>query len=261
MIQPSVTRALKVIVTLVVLVLIWEACCRAFGLPSFLLPAPSAIADRLHSKADLYPIHTWVTLYETLAGFALAVLVGVVAAALIVMTPAVRDVIMPLLLIAQIVPKVAIAPILLIWFGYGLMPKVIIAFLVAFFPIIVNMASGLTSVERELLELGRSLEANRWQIFWKFRVPSALPELFSGMKVAITLAVIGAVIGEFVGGNQGLGYLIIIANQELDTPLAFAALLILSIAGIILYGLIEFAERLIIPWSATVSHYEMGQAP
>jgi NitT/TauT family transport system permease protein len=260
--QPSIARGLKVIATLVALTLIWEASCRAFGLPSFLLPSPSDIAARLYSKADLYPIHTWVTLYETLAGFGLAVIVGVVAAALIVMTPAVRDVVMPLLLIAQIVPKVAIAPILLIWFGYGLMPKVIIAFLVAFFPIIVNMASGLTSVERELLELGRSLEANRWQIFWKFRVPSALPELFSGMKIAITLAVIGAVIGEFVGGNRGLGYLIIIANQELDTALAFAALLILSVAGIILYALIELAERLVIPWSTTVSHYhEMGQIP
>jgi NitT/TauT family transport system permease protein len=190
------------------------------------------------------------------------VIVGAIAAAAIVVIPAVRDVIMPLLLIAQLVPKVAIAPILLIWFGYGLLSKVIIAFLVAFFPITVNMALGLTAVERELLELGRSLEATRWQIFWKFRVPTALPELFSGMKIAITLAVIGAIIGEFVGGDQGLGYLIIIANQELDTPLAFAALIILSLAGIILYALIELVERLTIPWSATVSHYrEAGPVP
>jgi NitT/TauT family transport system permease protein len=110
------------------------------------------------------------------------------------------------------------------------MPKIIIAFLVAFFPIVVNTANGLVSVEKELLDLRRSLEASRWQVFWKFRMPAALPELFSGMKIAITLAVIGAIIGEFVGGDQGLGYLIIIANQELDTPLAFAALVVIRLA-------------------------------
>ena len=128
----------------------------------------------------------------------------------------------------------AIAPLLLIWFGYGLFPKVLVAFLVAFFPIVVNGASGLASVQPELLDLGHSLQASRWQTFWKFRIPSALPELFSGMKVAVTLAIIGAIIGEFVGGNRGLGYLIIVANQELDTPLAFAAIFLLSAAGIAL---------------------------
>lgn len=255
MIAPQLVRILKVGLTLVVLVVLWEIACRVFEVPSYLVPAPSAIASRLYEKRGLYLSHTWVTLYETLAGFALAVVIGVVAAALIVVIPAVRDVVMPLLLIAQLVPKVAIAPILLIWFGYGLLPKVLIAFLVAFFPIVVNVASGLAAVERELLDLGRSLEATRWQIFWKFRMPTALPELFSGMKIAITLAVIGAVIGEFVGGNLGLGYLILVANQDLDTPLAFAALLVLSVAGIVLYVLVELAERLLIPWSASVHHY------
>ncbi len=250
---------MKVALTLIVLIVLWEVACRIFQVPSYLVPAPSAIGSRLYEKRDLYLGHTWVTVYETLAGFALAVVIGVLAAALIVVIPPARDVIMPLLLIAQIVPKVAIAPILLIWFGYGLLPKVIIAFLVAFFPIVVNVASGLAAVERELLDLGRSLEATRWQIFWKFRMPTALPELFSGMKIAITLAVIGAVIGEFVGGNRGLGYLILVANQDLDTPLAFAALLVLSVAGILLYGVIELAERLLIPWSESVHHFEAEQ--
>jgi NitT/TauT family transport system permease protein len=248
-------RLLKVTLTLIALLVLWEIACRGFQVPSFLVPAPSDIGARLYEKRDLYLGHTWITLYETLAGFALAVVIGVIAAALIVVIPAVRDVVMPLLLIAQLVPKVAIAPILLIWFGYGLLPKILIAFLVAFFPIVVNVATGLAAVERELLDLGRSLEATRWQIFWKFRMPTALPELFSGMKIAITLAVIGAVIGEFVGGNRGLGYLILVANQDLDTPLAFAALLILSVAGILLYAVIELAERLLIPWSASVDHY------
>jgi NitT/TauT family transport system permease protein len=155
---------------------------------------------------------------------------------------------MPLLLIAQLVPKVAIAPLLLIWFGYGLTPKVLIAFLVAFFPIVVNGASGLSAVQPELLDLANSLQASCWQTFWKVRMPTALPELFSGMKIAVTLAIIGAIIGEFVGGNSGLGYLIIVANQELDTALAFAAIVLLSLMGIVLYGLIELLERWLMPW-------------
>lgn len=247
-------RVVKVVATLVVLALVWELTCHLLQVPSYLVPAPSAIGSRLVEKHALFWDHSLVTLYETFAGFALAVLIGVIAAAVVVVVPAVRDIVMPLLLIAQLVPKVAIAPILLIWFGYGITPKIVIAFLVAFFPIVVNVASGLVAVERELLDLGRSLKASRWQVFWKFRIPTALPNLFSGMKIAITLAVTGAIIAEFVGGDRGLGYLIIIANQELDTPLAFAALLIISVAGIVLYGLIELAERLLIPWDQSVQN-------
>jgi len=249
--ETDTARTLKVVATLVVLTVLWELTCRGFQVASFLVPAPSDIAVKLWDKQHLFWTHSWVTLHETFSGFMIAVVVGVVSAAVIVIIPSVRDVLMPILLIAQLVPKVAIAPILLVWFGYGVAPKIIIAFLVAFFPIVVNMASGLVAVERELLDLGRSLEASRWQIFWKFRMPSALPDLFGGMKIAITLAVIGAIIGEFVGGDKGLGYLIIIANQELDTPLAFAALFIISLGGILLYVAIELLERLVIPWSQT----------
>ena len=249
-------RTVKIVLTLIVFAVLWELACRLFKVPTYLVPKPSDIALRLYDKRGLYLGQTWVTLYETVAGFLLADLVGIVAAALVVMIPSLRDIIMPLLLIAQIVPKVAIAPILLIWFGYGLVPKILVAFLVAFFPVVVNTASGLISVEPELLDLGRSLEASRWQTFWKFRIPAALPDLFSGMKIAITLAVIGAVIGEFIGGNRGLGYLIIIANQELDTPLAFAALFILSVGGILLYGAVELLERLLIPWAAPADPFK-----
>ncbi|WP_213739157.1 ABC transporter permease [Bradyrhizobium sp. dw_411] len=242
-------RALKVVASLLVIALIWEMSCRFFSIPAYLIPAPSSIVAKLIEKRDLYVYHGWITLYETFAGFAVAVIFGIAAAMLIVLVPSIRDVLMPLLLIAQLVPKVAIAPILLVWFGYGVLPKVIIAFLVAFFPIVVNVGLGLAAVEKELLDLGKSLEASRWQIFWKFRIPSALPELFGGMKIAVTLAIIGAIIGEFVGGDKGLGYLVIIANQELDTPLAFAALFVISAIGIALYALVEFAERMLIPWN------------
>ena len=245
-------RVLNLLVTLVCMTIAWEIACKAFHIPTFLIPAPSDVALRFYQKRDLYLMHTWVTLFETVSGFFLAVVIGIILAAFIVIVPRIRDVIMPLLVIAQLVPKVAIAPLLLIWFGYGLLPKVLIAFLVAFFPILINGCSGLASVQPELSDLGKSLKANAWQIFWKFQIPSALPEIFSGMKVAVTLAIVGAIIGEFVGGNSGLGYLIMVANQELDTPLAFAAIILLSVLGLFLYGLIEWSEHLCIPWNSVV---------
>jgi NitT/TauT family transport system permease protein len=256
--RSSIRQIIKITITLVVAVIIWEVACRLLNVASYLLPTPSAIFMKLVEKPMLFVAHGWYTFYETFSGFIIAVIFGLVAAAAIVVIPSIRDVLMPLLLIAQLVPKVAIAPILLVWFGYGLMPKTVIAFLVAFFPIVVNTANGLAAVEKELLDLGRSLEASRWQIFWKFRMPSALPDLFSGMKIAVTLAVIGAIIGEFVGGDKGLGYLIIIANQELDTPLAFAALFVISVGGILLYAAIELLERVMIPWAQPP---QMVQAP
>lgn len=245
-------RSLKPIVTFVVFVVFWELVCRLFNVPQFLVPPPSSVAASLYEKRMLYVFHGAVTFYETVLGFALAVVFGVSAAAIIVILPRLRDIVMPILLIAQIIPKVAVAPLLLIWFGYGLVPKVLIAFLVAFFPIVVNGISGLLSVQSELLDLGRSLEANKWQTFWKFRIPSAIPELLSGMKVAMTLAIIGAVIGEFVGGSSGLGYLIMVANQEADTAYAFASIFLLSAMGLILYILVEVAERALTPWNRTL---------
>lgn len=242
-------RSLSVGLTLIGFLVAWEGLCRFFGIPEFLVPTPTQVGAQLYERRNLYPLHAWTTFYETAAGFVLAVVFGMIAAAAIVVVPRLRDIVMPILLIAQIVPKVAVAPLLLIWFGYGLLPKVLIAFLVAFFPIVVNGTSGLASVQPELLDLGRSLEASRWQTFWKFRIPSALPEIFSGMKIAMTLAVIGAIIGEFVGGNRGLGYLIMVANQEANTAFAFASIFLLSLLGLVLYMAVELAERICIPWN------------
>ena len=244
-------RALKLSLTLIALVAVWELLCRALNIPVFLIPAPSQVAWRLYEKRDLYLIHTWTTLYETTAGFLLAVVFGILCAAIIVVIPKLRDIVMPLLLVAQLVPKVAIAPLLLIWFGYGLFPKVLVAFLVAFFPIVVNGASGLASVQPELLDLGHSLQASRWQTFWKFRIPSALPELFSGMKVAVTLAIIGIVVGEFIASQQGLGYLILFASSRQQTDLALACIAVLCVVGLVLYGCVTGCEKLVMLWYDT----------
>jgi NitT/TauT family transport system permease protein len=239
------------LVTITVLTLAWELVVRVFNVPLFLFPPPSLVFLDLVQRWELYATHTWVTLYETVIGFLVAVVLGIGAGILIVYSRWLQSILYPIVVVLQIVPKVAIAPLLLIWLGYGLQSKVVVALLVAFFPIVVTTVTGLRAVEQDLLDLVRVLRGSRWQEFTRVRFPSALPFIFSGLKVAITLAVIGAIIGEFVGGNAGLGYLIIIANSEMRTQMSFAALLLLSAMGLALFGLIILVERWLIPWGVT----------
>src|SRR6476661_7376596 len=224
------TTTISIIATLAV----WELLTRIFHIPGFILPAPSAIFIEAVTRYPLYLYHSWITFYEMVVGFLLAAAVGVFLAVVIVYSRWLQSVIYPVVVVLQIVPKVAIAPLLLIWLGYGLQSKVVVALLVAFFPIVVTTVTGLRAVEQDLLDLVRVLRGSRWQEFTRVRFPSALPFIFSGLKVAITLAVIGAIIGEFVGGNAGLGYLVIIANSEMRTQMSFAALLLLSVLGLAL---------------------------
>jgi NitT/TauT family transport system permease protein len=224
------TTTISIIATLAV----WELLTRIFHIPGFILPAPSAIFIEAVTRYPLYLYHSWITFYEMVVGFLLAAAVGVFLAVVIVYSRIIRNMIYPQIVVLQIVPKVAIAPLLLIW--------------VSFFPIVVNMVTGLVAIEEELLDLCRILHSGRWQEFSKVRLPNALPYLFSSLKVASTLSVIGAVIGEFVGGNEGLGHLIIIANTELRTSMSFVSLFSLSILGFLLYGLVILAERVCMPW-------------
>jgi NitT/TauT family transport system permease protein len=239
------------IITLTVVTVLWEVVVRLFQIPSFLIPAPSAIWQEFTSRVELYANHTWITLYETLLGFLLAVVLGILAAIAIVYSRVLQSVVYPVILILQIVPKVAVAPLLLIWVGYGLQSKAVIALLVAFFPVVVSTATGMRAADPELLDLVKVLKGSRWQEFVKIRFPYSLPFIFSGLKVAITLAVIGAIIGEFVGGNEGLGYLIVIANAELKTAMSFSSFILLSVMGLVLFGLIVVLERLMVPWGVT----------
>jgi len=238
------TTCLSILGTLAV----WEILTRLSQIPGFILPAPSAIFVEAVTRYPLYLYNSWITFYEMVAGFLLAALIGVFLAVVIVYSRILRNIIYPQIVVLQIVPKVAIAPLLLIWAGYGITSKVLLALLIAFFPIVVNMVTGLVEIEEELLDLCRILQSGRWQEFFKVRLPNALPYLFSSLKVASTLAVIGAVIGEFVGGAEGLGHLIIIANTELRTSMAFVSLFCLSILGFLLYGLVVLAERMFMPW-------------
>jgi NitT/TauT family transport system permease protein len=194
---------------------------------------------------------TLPTLTATLGGFAASVVVGVPIAMWIAWSRVVESFVYPLLVFSQSVPKVAIAPLFVVWFGFGLVPKVIAAFLLGFFPVIVATVQGFKSVEGDVVDLARSMGANPLKIFLKFRLPHALPSIFSGLKVSITLAVVGAVVGEFVGSNSGLGYVMQKASGTFDLPLMFAALVVLSMVGVLLFLLVELVERCLMPWHAS----------
>ena len=235
--------------TLLALVALWEVLARWSGVPSWLLPAPSAIGAAMVDWRGELTLHFMVTLYEVLIGFALSIVVSIPLAVAVVYSPFLQNTIYPILLALQSMPKVAIAPLLVLWIGFGLLPKILVVFLVCFFPIVVATASGLSAVPPALIDLIRSLSATSYQTFIKIRFPTAIPHIFVGLKIAITFAVIGAVIGEFVGSDQGLGYLILISTSQSRTPLAFGALLLLTIMSIVLYYAVEFVERLVVPWA------------
>ncbi|HEV6953407.1 MAG TPA: ABC transporter permease [Promicromonospora sp.] len=219
--------------------------------PAYLVPSPGAVAETMAADWAMLLEHTWVTTLETIVGFALAAVIGVAAAVLLVYSRTAERSLYPLILFAQVIPKIAIAPILVVWFGFGMTPKIVLAVLIAFFPVVVSAVAGLRSVDPELLELSATMGASRWKTFRKIRFPGALPQLMSGLKVAVTLAVVGAVVGEFVGADRGLGYVLLLASGNLDAPLLFADLLLMSLIGVVLFVLVEVLERLLVPWHAS----------
>lgn len=238
--------------TVLAVVAAWHAVVAGLGVPEYLLPGPATVARYLVQKREFLLQHAWVTTYETLGGFFLSIGLGVPLAIAIVWSRTLDRAIMPLLILSQTFPKVAIAPLLIIWLGFGLLTKVLVSFLVAFFPVVIAGVTGMRSVETEMLELIRSMRATPVQVFWKIRLPHALPHLFAGLKVAIAFAVVGAVVGEWVGADRGLGYLLLSANANLDTPLLFAVLIVLLWIGVVLYYAIVWLERLMLPWHVSI---------
>ncbi len=226
----------------------WHFYCVEFKVVTAVLPTPGLVFEAMWEKRELLLSEGWVTMKETLYGFALAFLFGVPLAVVVTNSSTLNLMFYPLLIALQSVPKVALAPILLVWLGTGIESKLAIAWLVAFFPIVVDTAAGLRSTPRELLELARSLRATRTQIFFKVQFPAALPFVVSGAKVAVTLAVIGAVIGEFVGSSEGLGNLLMSASSQINAPLAFASLFALAGMGMLAYLIVAIIERLLAPW-------------
>ena len=233
----------------VILLLVgWHFYCVEFKVPTAVLPTPGLVFQAMLEKRELLLSEGWITLKETLYGFALAFVLGVPLAVLVTNSSTLNLMFYPLLIALQSVPKVALAPVLLVWLGTGIESKLAIAWLVAFFPIVVDTAAGLRSTPRELLELARSLRATPTQIFFKVQFPAALPFVVSGAKVAVTLAVIGAVIGEVVGSYEGLGNLLMSASSQINAPLAFASLFALAALGMLAYLVVAVIERLLAPW-------------
>jgi NitT/TauT family transport system permease protein len=239
----------------VLLILVaWVLICWIGHLPTVVLPTPLQVLGAFIGRFDLLVGEGWFTLKETLGGFLLALVIGLPISIGIANSRPLNLMFYPLLVALQSVPKVALAPIVMIWLGTGMPSKLAIVWLVAFFPVIVDTTAGLRATPKELLELAHSLRASSLQIFLKIQFPAALPFVLTGAKVGMTLAVIGAVIGEFVSSSEGLGYLLLSATSQLDTPLAFAALFALSLLGIFSYLLVEFVEMLVAPWLPPSSH-------
>ncbi|WP_270934295.1 ABC transporter permease [Falsiroseomonas oryzae] len=250
----ALSRALRAAtpwIAVVVLFLLWELGVRAFRVPDYLLPAPSAIWTETAAIPGAVWGHTWATIKTISYGFLLAVVVSLPLAVLVTASPAVANSIYPLLVLVQSIPKVALAPVLVVALGANEMPRIVVTFLVCFFPLVISVAAGLLSVPAEYIELCRSCRASRWRELWRVRLPYAVPFIFSGLKVAITLAVVGAVVGEFVASDVGLGYLIQSSTAFFKTPLAFGAIVILAVIGIVLFQAVVTIERLFFPWSVS----------
>jgi NitT/TauT family transport system permease protein len=257
--------AITFLASLVVVIALWEVAANEEWLTKkIVLPPPSEVWDRLYFVGKnffggvRYWEHAWTTLKEVILGFLLASGLGVVLAALAVEFTTVRRVVQPYTIALNAAPKIAFAPLFVVWFGFDLTPKVVMAAFIAFFPVYVNTMSGLAAVEREQVELMASLRASRWQVFQMVKLRQALPYIFAGLKTAMVLAVIGAVVGEFSGAQQGLGYLIEVSASQLRTAETFAFIVILSLLGYLLFRLIELIERRVVFWMAS-AHEELGQ--
>lgn len=227
---------------------LWWGICEVFQIRSFMVPAPPDIVDAFRRLPDYLFQEFWVTLWESVAGFGLAMISGLVIAVALVASPVVERAVFPLVVAANSIPKVALAPLFVVWMGFDLRPKIAMAVLVCFFPIVVSSMAGFTSAPAELYELSKSLSASRWKTFVKIRIPWALPQVFVGLKVAITLAVIGAVVGELAQSDRGLGHVVSSSGQNADTPMAFAAVALLALMSVGLYYIVVGVERLLLPW-------------
>jgi NitT/TauT family transport system permease protein len=242
---------------LLLLVVLWDLTVRLFKIPPYLVPAPKDVILAFATEGDKLLAESVPTTLATLGGFGLSVAFGIPIAMLIAGSRTVESYIYPLLVFSQSIPKVAIAPLFVVWFGFGMFPKVICAFMLGFFPVVVAAVQGFKSVEPDMHDLARSMKASRWQTFQMVSLPHAMPAIFAGLKVSVTLAVVGAVVGEFVGSNSGIGYVLQRSIGLFELPTMFAALVLLALIGVVLFWLVDLVERLLVPWHAS-QRYEVA---
>jgi NitT/TauT family transport system permease protein len=238
-----------VLAIVVVIFATWEIAVRALDVPDYILPSPSVIAAKIVVSWQLLLVNAFVTLQEILLGFGLSVAIAIPLAIAVVYSRVFERVAFPFMVSLQTIPKVALAPILVMWLGYGIMPKVMVAFLISFFPIVINAVIGMRSAEKEMIYLVQSMGASELTTFLKIRLPKALPSIFGGLKVGMGQAVVGATVGEFIAAEHGLGYLQLISQVRLDTPLLFAAVVVLSLLGVLLFNAVAWIERIALPWN------------
>ena len=231
------------------LIVIWQLITQyTHWVQPYVLPQPWEVVRRMADDPSMLFGSFQTTLIEVIVGFVIGSLVGVVIALPIAYSASVRNTLYPIIVASQAVPKIAIAPLLVVWLGLGWTPKLAVVALMVFFPVAMTSVQGFSSVDKNLVDLLRSVHAPPWQVFSRVRLPHALPHIFSGLKIGITLAVVGAVVGEWVGANSGLGYLLLHANSMLDTTLLYASLVLLVVMGVVLFVLMEVVERLLMPW-------------
>ncbi len=252
----SVKNIVEPLLFFAVLLILWEILVEVIKVPSFILPPPRDLWTAFFKKLPILGHHSIITFIEAVGGFVFSLVLGVGFAIAVVYSQHLQNTVYPLIVILYAMPKSAFAPLMVIWVGYGLVSKIAIAFLVAFFPIVVNTVVGLKEVEPELLELARINRGSDFDVFKKIRLPNSLPYLFAGIKVAIVLSVTGAIVAEFVAANEGLGYLVMQANYSLDTAFALVILLTLAVLSLGLFWLAEILQRKLAPWSAAVREVE-----
>jgi NitT/TauT family transport system permease protein len=243
------SRNLPAVVLFAALVLVWQFAVSVLHLREYILPSPASVLRALSGAEIPWVRHVGITTVEIAGAFVLAAVVGVALGIAIAWSAMLAKALVPFLVFVNTLPKVAVAPLFLLWLGYGVMPNMLIGALIGFFPVVINTAVGLSQVDEELLDLGRVFSAPKWKVFLKIRIPNAYPYILSALKVTATAAVVGAIVGEFVASQQGLGYVIITTQASMNTPVAFAALVWISLVGLAVYGVVVLAARWIAPWA------------
>jgi len=251
----ALARRRNAFVFFLILVAFWEASTVVFEIPVYLLPAPTDVWVGFMSQPGRMLENAFITLQIIVVGYAIAIVVSIPLALLIAFSRFVQTTFYPLLVVFQIIPKIAIAPLFIVWFGYGFMPKIMLVFLLSFFPIVISAIAGFRSLDEDVEDFARSTGAGPWRMFLKIRLPQSLPHIFTGLKVGAAMAATAAVVAEFVGSDSGLGYLILEYNGFIETAKVFAAIILLSVAGLAIYYSVEALERVAIPW-----HVKKGEA-
>lgn len=236
------------IAVFVLLFLLWEYAVWIFGIKEYLLPPPSKVWTEFLRRTDTVFDGAWVTTQEIIGGYLLSVVVSIPLALAVAQSRFIEESVYPVIVFLQIIPKIAVAPLFIIWLGFGFLPKLLIVFLLCFFPIVVSSVAGFKSVDPEVMDFAHTTGASRWKMFFKIRLPQALPEIFTGLKVGAALSATAAVVAEFVAADRGLGYLLQQYNGQLETPMVFAIIVLLSVIGLVVYYVVELIERLVIPW-------------